>query len=90
MVKNPLATQETWVQSLCQEDPPEKEMATHSSILAWKILWTRGAWSSAHKESDTAAQLTHKAVGDAFFEASFLAYLRKTFAFQKVIFKQFS
>ena len=31
--------QETWVQSLGQEDPLEKEMATHSSILAWKIPW---------------------------------------------------
>ena len=31
---------ETWVQSLGQEDPLEKEMATHSSILAWKIPWT--------------------------------------------------
>ena len=34
------AMQETWVQSLGQEDPLEKEMATHSSILAWRILWT--------------------------------------------------
>ena len=33
-------TQETWVQSLGQEDPLENEMAPHSSILAWKILWT--------------------------------------------------
>ena len=33
------ATLETWVQSLGREDPLEKEMATHSSILAWKILW---------------------------------------------------
>ena len=32
--------QETWVQSLGQEDPLEKEMATHSSILAWRIPWT--------------------------------------------------
>ena len=32
--------QETWVRSLGQEDPLEKEMATHSSILAWKIPWT--------------------------------------------------
>ena len=32
--------QKTWVQSLGQEDPLEKEMATHSSILAWKFLWT--------------------------------------------------
>ena len=39
-VQNPLAVQETWVQSLGQEDPLEKEMATHSSILAWRIPWT--------------------------------------------------
>ena len=32
--------QETWVQSLGQEDPLQKEMATHSSILAWEIPWT--------------------------------------------------
>ena len=32
--------QETWVRSLGQEDPLEKEMATHSNILAWEILWT--------------------------------------------------
>ena len=37
MVKNPPAMQETWVQSLGREDPLEKEMATHSSILAWRI-----------------------------------------------------
>ena len=37
MVKNLPATQEIWVQSLGQEDPLEKEMATHSSILAWRI-----------------------------------------------------
>ena len=40
MVKNLLAMQETWVQSLGQKDPLEKEMATHSSILAWRIPWT--------------------------------------------------
>ena len=40
MVKNLPAMQETWVQSLGQEDPLEKEMATHSSILAWKSPWT--------------------------------------------------
>ena len=40
MVKNPPAMQETWVQSLGWEDPLEKEMATHSSILAWRIPWT--------------------------------------------------
>ena len=40
MVKNPPATQETQVRSLGWEDPLEKEMATHSRILAWRIPWT--------------------------------------------------
>ena len=40
MVKNLLVMQETWVQSLDQEVPLEKGMATHSSILAWRIPWT--------------------------------------------------
>ena len=39
-VKNLPAMQETWVQSLGQEDPLEKGMANHSSILAWRIPWT--------------------------------------------------
>ena len=39
MVKNLLAMQETWIRSLGWEDLLEKEMATHSSTLAWKILW---------------------------------------------------
>ena len=38
-VKHLPAVQETWVQSLGREDPLEKEMATHSSTLAWKIPW---------------------------------------------------
>ena len=40
IVKNLPAMQETWVQSLGQENPLEKGMATHSSILTWKIPWT--------------------------------------------------
>ena len=40
MVKNLPAMQETCVQSLGQEDPLEKEMVTHSGILAWEISWT--------------------------------------------------
>ena len=40
LVKNPPVTWETWVQSLGQEDLLEKEKATHSSILAWRIPWT--------------------------------------------------
>ena len=39
-VKRLPAVQETWVRSLGREDPVEKEMATHSSTLAWKIPWT--------------------------------------------------
>ena len=38
--KNPPAMQETWVQSLIQEDPLDKGLVTHSSILAWRIPWT--------------------------------------------------
>ena len=41
MVKNPPAKKETWVQSLGREDPLKKEMTSHSSILAWKIPWTK-------------------------------------------------
>ena len=40
MVKNLPAMQETWVLSVGQEDPLEKEMATHSRILAWEVPWT--------------------------------------------------
>ena len=40
MVKNLPTRQEIWVQFLGQEDPLEKEIATHSSILAWRIPWT--------------------------------------------------
>ena len=43
-VKNPPAMQETWVQSLGREDPPEEGMATHSTILAWRIHMDREAW----------------------------------------------
>ena len=51
---------ETWVRSLGQEDPPEKEMATHSSILAWRIPWMEelgGLQSTGGKELDTTEQL---------------------------------
>ena len=60
MVKRLPTMQETWVQSLGREDPLEKEMATHSSILAWKIPWTEepGGYSPwGHKEWDTTEPL---------------------------------
>ena len=49
------AMQETWVQSLGQEDPPEKEVATHSSILAWRIPWWEepGRLQSTGLQSET-------------------------------------
>ena len=47
MIKNPPAMWETWVQSLGGEDPLEESMATHSSILAWRIPTDRGAWRAA-------------------------------------------
>ena len=56
MVKNPPAMQETWVRSLDQEDPLEKEMATHSNILAWESPWTEELGkpqSIESQESDT-------------------------------------
>ena len=46
MVKKPPAVQETWVQSLGWEDPLEEGMATHSSILEWRIPMDRGAWQA--------------------------------------------
>ena len=52
--------QETWVQYLVWEDPLEKEMATHSSILAWKIPWGLVGYSPwGHKESNTTLQLNN-------------------------------
>ena len=50
MVKNLSATQETQVQSLSQEDPLEKGMATHFSILAWRIPWTEEPSAVSHLE----------------------------------------
>ena len=58
MVKNLPAKQETWVQSLGQEDPLEK--GTHSSILAWRIPWTEepgGLQSMGSQESDMTERL---------------------------------
>ena len=61
-VKNLLAMQDTWIQSLGWDDPLEKEMATHSSVFARRIPWTKepGGLQSirGHKESDTSEQLT--------------------------------
>ena len=55
-------TQETWVWFLGQEGLVEKEVATHSSILAWKIPWTEesgGVQFMGHKESETTEHMAH-------------------------------
>ena len=44
MVKNQPAMRETWVQFLGREDPLEEGLATHSSIHAWRIPWTKDSW----------------------------------------------
>ena len=55
-VKNLPAMWETGIQSLGQEDSPEKEMPTHSSILVWRIPWTKEPWDL--KDSDRIEQIT--------------------------------
>ena len=58
MVKNPPAMWETWVQSLGWEDPLEEGMATHSSILAWRIPRDRGAWrATVHRVAKSPTQV---------------------------------
>ena len=62
LVRNPLAMWGTWVRSLGWEDPLEEGMATHSSILAWRIPRDRGAWgATVHgvAELDTTERLSH-------------------------------
>ena len=57
MVNNPPAMWETWVQSLGWEDPLEEGMATHSSILAWRIPWTEEP-GGLHRVAKSQTQLT--------------------------------
>ena len=60
MVKNPLM-QETWVQPLDQEDPLEKEVVIHSSILSWEIPWTEEPGGQEFMESQSRTQLSNGA-----------------------------
>ena len=60
LVKNLLAMWETWVRSLSWEDPLEEGMATHSSILAWRIPIDRGAWwATVHGVAKSRTWLSH-------------------------------
>ena len=61
MIKSLPAVRETWIRSLGREDPLEKGLAVHSSMLAWRIPWTgilAGCSTWGYKESDTTEQLT--------------------------------
>ena len=58
MLNNPPAMQETWGQSLGWEDPLEEVLATHSSILAWRIPMNRGAWWATVSRSQSQTQLS--------------------------------
>ena len=60
LVKNLPAMRETWFQSLSQEDPLEKGMATHSSVLAWRTPWTEepGGLHTVHGVAKNRTQLS--------------------------------
>ena len=72
MVKNPPAMWATWVQSLGWEDRLEEGVATHSSILAWRIPMDRGAWRGpgGRKESDTTERLSMQLLSEIFSRTS--------------------
>ena len=59
MVKNLPEMQETWVGSLGRKDRLEKGKATHVSILAWRISWTKEAWRATVHEVRSEERLTH-------------------------------
>ena len=73
MVKNLPAVLETWFQSLGQEDPPEKGMAIHSSILAWRIPWTE---EPGRLQSIGLQRVKHNGATNA---KHYLIYLRKKY-----------
>ena len=81
MVKSLPVMQETWVQSLGREDLLEKEMATHSSILAWRIPWTEepgrlySPWDG--RESDMTEQLNNNSLINLIGNKSFKQSLKK-------------
>ena len=59
IVKNQPAEQGTWAQSMGWEDVLENRMATHSSILAWRVLWT-GAWvAGVHGDTESQTRLSN-------------------------------
>ena len=76
MGKNPPAMQETWVQPLGQEDPLEEGMATHSSILAWRIPWTQ---EPCGLQSMGSQRQGHDWVTNSFFSKRVTRYFTKEY-----------
>ena len=89
MVKNLPAMQETWVRSLGHEDPLDKEMATYSSILAWKILWTeepgRQQSMGLQRVKHDWATNSHTHVSRVWFQLTFLFQILKCILFLPVL-----
>ena len=83
MVKNLPAIQETWVQSLGWEDALEEEMATHSSSVAWKTLWTEEPGGLQSMGSRTVRQdwmtntFTFTILGTLVLDLSYQGFLKK-------------
>ena len=84
VVKNLPANAETWIQSLHQEDPLKEGMATHFSMLAWRIQWTEepgGLWSIGSQKSQTQlkgpSMHTHTYTHKTYFKIHRAGHLRK-------------
>ena len=96
MVKNLPAMQETWVRSLGWDDPLEKEMAIHSSILAWRIPWTENSMQGYNpwgcKEQDTTERLSvngkDRCLSAGFYRFFFLMQMSKCVDTQGTVWKR--
>ena len=74
-VKNPTTMQETWIQSLGWEDPLEKELATHPSILAWEIPWTEEPGGVQSMGSQRVAKWPHHLATKQHYKVHFQGHL---------------
>ena len=78
MVKHLSTMWETWVQSLGWEDPLEKEMAIHSSTIAWKISWTEEPGRLQSIGSQRINKVLHISLAGKLLETQFPGHLRKS------------
>ena len=84
MVKNRPAKQDMWVKTLCWEDPLKEEMATHSSILAWKTPWTGepGGLQSTATQRVSWTQLSDKAPSLSFSVTDYFDFSSSAISFE--------